>query len=68
MMKKKWYHVHMIDQLSGEEYLVGVKASSESEAECRARLEAEKYWPQLWQEVLGFMSELEAEASGLDEF
>ena len=68
MMKKKWYHAYMRDEISGEEYIVGVRASNPSEAECRARLEAEKQWPQLWQTFIGFVTNLEAEMSGLDEF
>lgn len=67
-MIRKWFHLHYEDSLSGEHYLVGVQALNEEHAKLIAPSEVEHYFEPMFQVFLGFMSEDEAECSGLDEF
>lgn len=68
--EKKWYHALMEDVYSGEQYILGVLAYNEDHANKMVYYEKHKKFGDeaMFHIFKDWLTDAEAEASGLDEF
>lgn len=68
--EKKWYHALMEDVYSGEQYILGVQAYNEDHALTMVYCEKNNLFGDdgMFHMFKDWLTDAEAEASGLDEF